>query len=142
MYPIIKREYYLLMAHKLAILNPIIFLWVSGVFFVIALNNQHVSYQHATAIIWVLCLLSNFLGAHALFDLDYQSGSLEQLLLTPYSAWQIILGKILSLYVFFSLPVIVASSLLSLWLHIDVFDYLWIILSLLLGSPCLASLLL
>ena len=137
----IKREYILLRKDYNMILFPIVFFLLCGLLFVIAIGvDKNTLYKIGPAIIWVLCLLSNFLGGAQLFRIDYETGALHELLLGTYSIWQLILGKMIALFLFYYSPIIVSSMILSVWFSVSWEQHMMNVFYLIAGAPAIVAL--
>lgn len=94
----------------------------------------------AAGVIWVVALLACLLSLDRLFQADYEDGSLDDLTLSPLGLPGIISAKILAHWIATVLPLILAAPLLALLLNLPPEGYLYLMLSLLVGSPALSLL--
>jgi len=94
----------------------------------------------APGVIWVAALLSCLLSLHRLFAVDYQDGTLEQLLLTPHSLSLLMISKAGAHWIIAGLPLVVLSPLLGMQFGLTGTSLWILVLSLLLGTPVLSFL--
>lgn len=92
----------------------------------------------APGVLWIAALLSCLLSLGRLFSVDYQDGTLEQMILTPQPLSALVLGKIVAHWIVAGVPVVVLSPVIGLQFGLSG-GALWILcLSLLLGTPTLS----
>ncbi len=92
----------------------------------------------AAGVIWVTALLSCLLSLDRLFRDDAEDGSLDLIALSPTPLEFLVLGKVLAHWLATGVPLIVASPLLALLLHLPGDAYLALLATLLLGTPTLS----
>ena len=92
----------------------------------------------APGVLWIAALLSCLLSLGRLFSVDYQDGTLEQMILTPQPLTALVLGKIGAHWIVSGLPVVVLSPLIGLQFGLSGDAILILSLSLLLGTPTLS----
>ncbi len=108
------------------------------VLFVLAIGSEPQKLQEmAASILWVTALLALTLGFPAFFQHDYEDGGLEQLLLLPLPLEWVVLAKCLAGWVANALPLVVASPILALMLHMSPETIKPLMVSLLLGTACI-----
>ncbi len=88
-------------------------------------------------VIWVAALLSILLSLQSLFRSDYDDGSMEQILLSPYPGPLLVLARILAQWCITGLPLVLISPLLGLLLHLEAHVINILFVSLLIGVPYL-----
>jgi len=94
----------------------------------------------AAGVIWVVALLACLLSLDRLFQADYEDGSLDDLTLSPLGLTGIVSAKILAHWAATIVPLIVAAPVLALLLNLPSEGYLYLVASLLIGSPALSLL--
>ena len=92
----------------------------------------------APGILWVAALLSCLLTLDRLFALDFEDGSLDLLATAPIPMEGVVLAKAAAHWVTTGLPLALASPLLALLLQLPGAGYVWLVVSLLLGTPALS----
>ena len=89
------------------------------------------------AILWIGALLSALLGLDRLFQIDREDGSLDLMLMQESPLVLTVLIKCLAHWVGTSLPLVIASPLLGLFMNIDMTAIGAVMLTLLVGSPAI-----
>ncbi|TVP72289.1 MAG: heme exporter protein CcmB [Rhodobacteraceae bacterium] len=92
----------------------------------------------APGILWVGALLACLLSLDRIFALDFEDGSLDLLATAPVPLEAVVTIKALAHWLTTSLPLVLISPVLGLLLFLPAEAYLWLILSLLLGTPALS----
>lgn len=119
-------------------LYPIVFFIIFISLFGIGLGfDSKQLVQVSPAIIWVAFLLTSLFTIEAVLRKEEEEGILEQLVLSPYPLWWLILAKSWALWMISCLPLITVIPLLGLILQLSTSQILIIVISLLLGSPAL-----
>lgn len=91
----------------------------------------------APGVLWVAALLATTLSLSHLFARDYQDGSLEQFLMSPYPLSALVFAKIAAHWVLTGVPLALLSPLLAVQLGLPTKAIGTLVLSLLLGTPIL-----
>lgn len=92
----------------------------------------------APGVFWVAALLASMLALERLFAVDYQDGSLEQMLLTPQPLSILVIAKVVAHWLVTGVPLVLLSPLLGLQYDLPA-QTLWVLmLTLLLGTPALS----
>lgn len=92
----------------------------------------------APGVLWIAALLSCLLSLGRLFAVDYQDGTLEQMILVPQPLTALVFGKIAAHWLVAGLPVVVLSPLIGLQFGLSGDAIFILSLSLLLGTPTLS----
>lgn len=92
----------------------------------------------APGILWVAALLAALLSLDRIFALDHEDGSLPLLATAPIPLESVALAKAISHWLTTGLPLTLAAPPLGLLLNLPGPGYLWLWLSLLLGTPALS----
>ncbi len=142
----IKAFYYLLLRdmrlalrsrHELA--NPLIFFVLVVTLFPLAVMPTPERLQEmAPGVIWVAALLSVLLSLDRLFKLDYEDGSLDQLMLSPNPLVILVLAKVFAHWLLTGLPLVIIAPLLGVFMQLQTESLNVLIWSLLLGTPVLS----
>lgn len=120
-------------------LLPLTFFLVAGSLFPLGVGPEAaVLRQIAPGVVWVCALLSVMLSLGGLYGSDFSDGSLEQMLLSPRSALEIVGAKALAHWLVTGAPLVLVAPLLGL-----LFDMQWaslktLVWTLLLGTPILS----
>ena len=94
--------------------------------------------QVAPGILWVAALLASLLSLDRIFALDWEDGSLELLATAPIPLEGVALAKALAHWVTTGLPLALAAPILGVLLNLAAPGHLWLMVTLLLGTPALS----
>ena len=120
-------------------LNPLMFFVISISLFPIAISPESQTLSSiAPGIIWVITMLSVLLSLNSLFHYDYDSGVLEQMVISHHSLPLILLAKTSAHWILSGLPIIVLSPFLGMALFINTEGIYILILTLIIATPCLS----
>lgn len=92
----------------------------------------------APGILWVAALLAALLSLDRLFALDVEDGALPLLATSPLPLESLALAKAAAHWLTTGLPLTLAAPLLGVLLNLAPQGYLWLTLSLALGTPALS----
>jgi len=92
----------------------------------------------APGILWLGALLACLLSLDRIFALDYEDGSLDLLATAPLPMEGVVSIKALTHWLTTGLPLVVAAPALGILLNLPAEGYLWLFLSLFLGTPALS----
>ena len=92
----------------------------------------------AGGVVWIAALLATLLALGRLFAQDYDDGSLDLMMLLPLPLEVAVLAKALAHWLLTGLPLILLSPLMAGMLGLDTRIWPVLLLSLLLGTPCLS----
>lgn len=92
----------------------------------------------APGILWLGALLACLLSLDRIFALDFEDGSLDLLATAPVPLEAVVTIKALAHWLTTALPLVLVSPLMGLLLFLPAEAYLWLILSLTLGTPALS----
>ncbi|RRJ84411.1 heme exporter protein CcmB [Aestuariirhabdus litorea] len=136
---VLKRDLRLALRNQSDLVNPLIFFVMVATLFPLGVTpDKEFLSQIATGIIWVAALLATLLSLDAMFRSDYDDGSLEQLLLSPYPLYLLVLAKVTSHWIVSGLLLTLLFPLLAIVLFLPWEGYPAMLASLLLGTPLLS----
>ncbi|SFP50126.1 heme exporter protein CcmB [Tranquillimonas alkanivorans] len=92
----------------------------------------------APGILWVGALLACLLSLDRMFALDWEDGSLDLLATAPVPLEGVVAAKALAHWLTTGLPLVVAAPLFGLLLNLSGPGYVWLVVSLALGTPALS----
>ncbi|MBV7393722.1 heme exporter protein CcmB [Mameliella sediminis] len=92
----------------------------------------------APGILWIGALLACLLSLDRIFALDWEDGSLDLLATAPLPMEGIVSIKALAHWITTGLPLVLAAPLLGVLLNLAGPGYLWLFISLALGTPALS----
>ncbi|MCR8726361.1 heme exporter protein CcmB [Frigidibacter sp. ROC022] len=93
----------------------------------------------APGVLWVGALLSALLSLDRMFALDWEDGTLDLLATSPLPLESVALAKMLAHWLVTGLPLIAVAPVLGLLLNLAPEGYLWLLVSLALGTPALSA---
>ena len=138
---IIRRDLSLVMRQGSDAFVVLIFFVVTVTLFPLGVGPNALILQNlASGIVWVSALLAAMLSLDRLFQTDYDDGSLELLVLSPYPLELVVLCKCLVHWLTTGLPIMVISPVLALMLNIKTGAFLYLISSMALGTPIISLL--
>lgn len=136
---VFKRDYTLAFRQNTELLQPVLFCLLVVTLFPLGIGPSPQTLQKVgPGIIWVAALLSSLLALEKLFKQDFQDGSLEQLVLTPYPLPLLALAKVLVHWLASALPLILLSPLLAMFLNLTADMYWALLFTLILGTPLMS----
>nr|WP_252737870.1 heme exporter protein CcmB [Citreicella sp. C3M06] len=92
----------------------------------------------APGVLWIGALLACLLSLDRIFALDREDGSLDLLATAPLPMEGIAFVKALAHWITTGLPLVAAAPLLGVLLNLPTPGYLWLLVSLALGTPALS----
>ena len=133
------RDLKMALRNPSSFLNPLMFFVISISLFPIAISPEAQTLSSiAPGIIWVITMLSVLLSLNSLFHYDYDSGILEQMVISHHSLPLILLAKTLAHWMLSGLPIIVLSPFLGMALVINTEGIYILLLTLIIATPCLS----
>nr|WP_175581702.1 heme exporter protein CcmB [Pseudooceanicola sp. HF7] len=93
----------------------------------------------APGMLWVGALLSCLLSLDRILALDYEDGSLDLLATAPLPLEAVVSIKGLAHWLTTGLPLVVVAPALGVLMNLAGPGYLWLVLSLLVGTPALST---
>ncbi|WP_198246435.1 heme exporter protein CcmB [methane-oxidizing endosymbiont of Gigantopelta aegis] len=136
---IIRRDLILAVRRRAEIVNPLFFFIIVVTLFPLGIGAQAKLLQAmAPGVIWVSALLAAMLSLDSLFRSDFDDGSLEQMLLSPYPVAVLVLGKIVAHWLVTGLPLILIAPLLAVFLGLPDAAMGTLVKTLVLGTPVLS----
>ncbi len=95
--------------------------------------------QIAPGILWIGALLACLLSLDRVFQLDWEDGSLDLLATSPLPLEGVAAIKALAHWLTTGLPLVALAPVLGILLNLPPDGYLWLIASLLAGTPALSA---
>lgn len=95
--------------------------------------------QIAPGILWIGALLACLLSLDRVFQLDWEDGSLDLLATSPLPLEGVAAIKALAHWLTTGLPLVALAPILGILLNLPSDGYLWLIASLLAGTPALSA---
>jgi heme exporter protein B len=136
-----KRDLTVAFRHKSDMVNPLVFFLIAITMIPLALGPEKaVLMRIAPGIIWVMALLATLLSLDNLFRSDFDDGSLEQLLISPYPLSLSVVAKVFVHWLATGLPLTLLAPVLGGMLSLPVAAFEALIWSLLLGTAVMSLL--
>ncbi|WP_037310012.1 heme exporter protein CcmB [Ruegeria halocynthiae] len=92
----------------------------------------------APGVLWLGALLACLLSLDRLLALDWEDGSLDLLATAPLPLETVVTVKALAHWLTTGLPLVLAAPFLGVLLNLPVPGFLWLVVSLLLGTPAMS----
>ncbi|MDA0961904.1 MAG: heme exporter protein CcmB, partial [Proteobacteria bacterium] len=92
----------------------------------------------APGILWVGALLACLLSLDRMLALDWEDGSLDLLATAPLPLEGVVSVKALAHWITTGLPLVLAAPVLGVLLNLPAPGYVWLVVSLALGTPALS----
>lgn len=89
----------------------------------------------AAGVVWVAALLAALLSLDRVFVVDFEDGTLDQLILSGQSTTLVVVAKVLAHWLTTGVPLIIMSPILAVTLQLPSEGYGVLVLALLLGTP-------
>ncbi|MQX38481.1 heme exporter protein CcmB [Roseospira navarrensis] len=136
---VLRRDLRLALRQGADSLMVVAFFVITVALFPFGVGPEPVVLERISAgVVWVTALLAAMLSLDRLFQTDYEDGSLDLLTLTPTPAMAIVIGKVAAHWLTTGLPLIVASPVLALLLHMRPEGYGVLVAAMALGTPTLS----
>lgn len=122
-------------------------LWLQPVlFFIIILSlfgigvglDEGMLAELSPAIIWITFLLTSLLTVDTLIRIDQEEGVLEQLVLSEYPLWWLLISKSIGVWLASCLPLVLMVPFIGLAMHLTLDESVILFITLLVGSPALS----
>jgi heme exporter protein B len=136
---VLKRDLILAMRRKSDVTSTLFFFVVVVSLFPLAIGPELDTLRMiAPGIVWVAALLASMLALDHMFSVDYQDGSLEQLLLTPQPLTVLVVAKVLAHWLITGLPLVMIAPLLGIQYDLSGEAIKVLLITLLVGTPALS----
>lgn len=134
-----KKDCLLAFRQRSEIVNPLLFFVMVIMLFPLGVGPEpKLLSRMAPGIIWVAALLSTMLGLEKMFREDFQDGTLEQMLLSPFPTSLAVLAKVFAHWTITGLPLVLMTPMFAMLLNLDSTSLNATILTLLIGTPLLS----
>jgi heme exporter protein B len=136
---LVRRDLRILWRRRSDAFQPALFAVLVVVLFALALGaDTRLLPKVASAVLWLAVLLAGQLSLDALFRADAEDGSLEQWMLAPVPLPWLVLVRTAMHWATSALPLLLATPLLGLLLHLPAGQLPVLMASLALGTPLLS----
>ncbi len=135
---VMQRELLLARRKPADWIHPLLFVVLVVILFALALSpDPKILQKMSPGIVWVAVVLSTLMSLHRLFQLDFEDGTLEQWLLSPYPFTLLILTKIFSHWLIWIIPLLIMLPFLGFMLQLTPDIIRILLVTVVLGSPLL-----
>ncbi|MGX2038809.1 heme exporter protein CcmB [Methylocaldum sp. MU1018] len=136
---LLKRDLLLAFRHRGELANPLLFFLIVVTLYPLGVSPEEALLRKiAPGVIWIAALLAALYSLENMFRSDFDDGSLEQMLLTPYPLSLLVLAKVLAHWLVSGLPMLLLAPLLALFLSMPSPALAILELTLLIGTPLLS----
>ena len=136
---VLRRDLRIAFRHRAQLALPLLFFVMVVSLFPLAVSpSLEVLRTMAPGIIWVAALLATLLSLDNMFRSDFDDGTLDQFLLSPYPTSALVLAKIIAHWLVTGLPLIIVAPLLGVLTGLPGQTMGVLIASLALGTPVLS----
>lgn len=138
-YTVLKRDLLLAFRHRGEIANPPLFFIIVVSLFPLGVSPEiKVLQTLGPGVIWVTALLATMLSLESMFRSDFEDGSLEQMLISPWPVSVLVLAKVLAHWLVTGLPLMILAPLLGVLLSLPGEAVAMLVITLALGTPVLS----
>ena len=138
---ILRRELTLSLRSQGDVMTVIAFFAIAAALFAFGVGPElNVQSRIASGVVWTTALLAALLSLERLFALDYEDGTLDQLMLSGTEPIAMVLAKTLAHWLTTGLALLIAAPVVALALQLPTQAYGALMMSLALGTPTLSLL--
>ncbi len=136
---IIRRDLLLAFRRRSDVLTTLFFFVIVATLFPLGVGPEAALLRTmAPGILWVAALLASMLALARLFSMDYEDGTLEQMLLSAEPLTVIVIGKVIAHWLVSGLPLVLLAPLLAVQFDLPRESVAVLFFSLLIGTPVLS----
>lgn len=136
---LLKRDLVLAVRNRGDLVNSLLFYVIVAMLFPLGVTSDpRTLATMAAGVLWIAALLATLLSLDNLFRSDFDDGSLELMMLSPYPSIVLVLAKVLAHWLVTGLPLLLVTPLLAMLMAVPdtARDTLWLTLAL--GTPVLS----
>ncbi len=135
----LRRQLLLAFRRPVDTVNPLLFFLLVVALFPLGIGPDPAQLQKfAPGILWIVALLATLMAAEGMFRVDYEDGSLEQLLLAPQPLFLSSLTYVFAHWLITGLPLTVLSPLFAMMLQLPTEALPVLLASMALGTAVLS----
>jgi len=133
---VLARDLRLALRQSADSLTVVAFFAIATVLFPFGIGPEaNVLARIAGGVVWVTALLAALLSLDRVFTVDFEDGTLDQLVLSGDSLTLVVLAKVAAHWLTTGVPLIIVSPLLAVTLQLPAEGYWPLVLALILGTP-------
>ena len=138
---LLQRQWILVLRRPVQLVHPLLFFCLVVFMFPIGLGPAtEVLGQFAPALLWIVALLANLIGSDSLFRDDFADGSIDQLLLSGYPLYFVVIPHLLVHWLITGVILALGAPLFAYTLAMPAVAIPTLVVSLLLGTGTLTVL--
>jgi len=138
-FALLRRDLLLAFRRRTELMFPVLFLLVVVSLFPLGIGpSPQLLARIAPGVIWIAALLATVISLDALFRTDFEDGTLEQFVISGHPLTLITLAKTVAHWLVASLPIILLSPLLAIWMNLPMESRGVMMMTLALGTPILS----
>jgi heme exporter protein B len=136
---LLRRDLLLAFRHRGELLNPLLYFSLVVTLFPLGVSPEpSVLKTMAPGVIWIAVLLAGLFSLEGLFRSDFEDGTLEQMVLSPFPLAWLVLAKVVAHWLVTALPMLLLAPLLGLFLALPPEGIRVLEWTLLAGTPFLS----
>ncbi|MEY4684955.1 MAG: hypothetical protein RLZ25_1414 [Pseudomonadota bacterium] len=136
---LLRRDLLLAFRHRGELLNPLLFFSLVVTLFPLGVSPEpSVLKTMAPGVIWIAVLLAGLFSLEGLFRSDFEDGTLEQMVLSPFPLAWLVVAKVAAHWIVTALPMLLLAPLLGLFLALPLEGIRVLEWTLLAGTPFLS----
>lgn len=133
---ILVQELRLYFRRRMDIFNAVLFFMLTIILFPIGVGPQpDILRELGYGVIWVAAIFASMFGIRAIFEPDYEDGTLNLYQTLPYSMEIIVLAKIIANWLAYCIPVVIVSPIAGAMFGLAPEEWSMLVLTLLLATP-------
>ncbi len=136
---LLRRDLRIAVRHRGELVNPLLFYIIVATLFPLGVTSDPETLATmAAGVLWIAALLATLLSLDNLFRSDFDDGSLELLMLSPYPSTLLVLAKVAAHWLVTGVPLLIVTPLLAVLMAVpdEARATLWLTLAL--GTPVLS----
>lgn len=136
---LIRRELVLVMRQPGDVAIVLMFFVLATVLFPFGVGPEpNMLARIAGGVLWVTALLAAMLSLERMFQIDFEDGSLELLVLLPTPLWVTVLAKATTHWLATGLPLLIVALVLGIMLNLHPAGYVALLSAMVLGTPVIS----
>jgi heme exporter protein B len=136
---LLKRDLLLAVRNRGELVNPLLFYIIVATLFPLGVSSDPKTLAiMAAGVLWIAALLATLLSLDNLFRSDFDDGSLELIMLSPYPSIVLVLAKVLAHWLVTGMPLLIVTPLLAVLMAVPEAARATLWLTLALGTPVLS----
>ncbi len=140
-FAILRRELTLSLRSQGDVMTVIAFFAIAAALFAFGVGPElNVQSRIASGVVWTTALLAAMLSLERLFALDYEDGTLDQLVLSGVEPVAMVFAKTIAHWLTTGMALLIAAPVVAMALQLPAQAYGALMISLLLGTPTLSLL--